>query len=156
MDTITSGQLDALKSRFRGAGYSVADVDDESFEIADRDFPVRTHISVTPYYVQLGTFIAAIPQGFMPGRKSKRDAFLQGINLRAKVVRFTVEADKPDDEDGHWLVLADLKLITGATGADHDEESLRNVAALWYQDIAALMASPSGFVLHAMMREESV
>jgi len=153
MSDITPAELETLKSRFRAAEYKVTDLDGTSFEIVGSDFPVRTHVFVTPYYLQLGTFIVAAPQGFMPGRKSKVDAFLVAINLRAKLVKFTVDADKLDAERGGWPIFASVKLITGVRGVDYDADALKNMAMLWFQDIAELIASPGRFELHAMMQE---
>jgi hypothetical protein len=153
MSEITPTELETLKSRFLAAEYRVTDLDETSFEIVGSDFPVRTHVFVTPYYLQLGTFIVASPQGFMPGRKSKLDAFLSAINLRAKLVKFTVDVDKPDAEKGGWPVFVSVKLVTGVTGVDYDAAALKNLAMLWFQDIAELVVSHDGFELHAMMQE---
>jgi hypothetical protein len=153
MSDITPTELETLKARFRAADYKVTDLDDSSFEILGSECPVRTHVFVTPYYLQLGTYIFATPQGFMPGRKSKRDAFLNAINLRAKLVKFTVDVDKPDAERGGWPVFASVKLITGVTGVDYDAGALKNMAMLWFQDIAELIVSADGFELYALMQE---
>jgi hypothetical protein len=153
MSDITPAELEALKSRFRAADYKVTDLDETSFEIVGSDFPVRTHVFVTPFYLQLGTYIVAAPQGFMPGRRSKLDAFLSAINLRAKLVKFTVDVDRPDERRGGWPIFASVKLITGVTGVDYDADALKNMAMLWFQDIAELIASADGFELHAMMQE---
>ena len=152
-DDITRSQLETLMSRFRTAGYAVGDINDCSFEIEGIDPPVRTHVLVTPYYLQLSTFILAVPCRFMGGRRSKLNAFLNASNLRASLVKFVVEADQRNADKG-WPILATVKLITGVTGVDYAAAALKNIAVLYFQDIAELMEFPDGFELHGMMRED--
>ena len=152
-DEITGAQLETLKSRFRAAGYRVEDINDSSFEIEGVDPPVATHVWVTPYFLQLSTFILAIPRRFMGGRRSKLNAFLSASNLRAKLVKFTVEASKRNADNG-WPILATVKLITGVTGVDYDADAIKNMAALYYQDIDQFVGSPDGFELFGMERDD--
>jgi hypothetical protein len=148
-EEITRSQLETLKSRFRAAGYRVEAIDDRSFEIQGIDPPVHTHVLVTPYYLQLSTFVLAVPRRFMGGRRSKLNAFLSASNLRAKLVKFTVEANQRNANNG-WPILATVKLITGVTGVDYDAEALKNMAMLYFQDIAELIEFPDGFELFGM------
>ena len=152
-DELDTSEVEVLKSRFRAAGCTVTDLDGTSFEIVGSEFPVRTHVSANPYYVQLGTFIFASPHGFLPGRKSKIHAYLSHINRTAKLVKFTLEGEKPEAERGGWPIMASVKLVTGVAGGDYDASALKNLVLLWFQDIAELIASPGDFELHAMMKE---
>ena len=103
-DAVTLEELAVLKARFRAADCSVSDLGEDSFEIVGEMFPVRTHVLVTAYYLQLSTYILASPEGFLPGRKSKLNAFLNAINLRAKLVKFTADGDKPDPRRRGWSI----------------------------------------------------
>jgi len=42
----------------------------------------------------------------------------------------------------------------GVAGGDYQADALKNLVLLWLQDIAALIAAPGDFELHAMMKEE--
>src|SRR3569833_1889662 len=119
-DEITPAELEILKSRFRAANCTITDLDATSFEVVGEDFPVRTHVFVTRYYLQLGTVIVAIPRGFLPGRKSKIHRFLSVINARAKLVKFSIDAKGIDAAQGGWLVWASDKKKTGESGVDYD------------------------------------
>ena len=153
-DELATSEVEALKSRFRATGCAVTDLDGTSFEIVGREFPLRTHVFANPYYVQLGTFIFASPQGFLPGRKSKICEYLSRINSNAKLVKFTLEGDKPDADRGGWPIMASVKLVTGVAGGNYDAAALKNLVMLWWQDIAELVASPGDFELHVMMKGE--
>ncbi len=151
-EELTPAEVEALKSRFRAAGCAVTDLDDTSFEIVSSEFPVRTHVFATAYYVQLGTFIFASARGFLPGRKRKVHEFLSRINCNAKLVKFTLEAEGRDGRRGGWPIFASVKLVTGVAGGDYDAAALKNLVMLWFQDIAELVESTSDFELHAMMQ----
>ena len=152
-DELEASEVEVLKSRFRDAGCTVTDLDGASFEIVGREFALRTHVFANPYYVQLGTFIFATPSGFLPGRKSKIHEYLSRINSNAKLVKFTLEGDKPDADRGGWPVMASVKLVRGVAGGDYDAAALKNLVMLWWQDIAELVASPGDFKQHVMMKE---
>ena len=154
-DQLTSDELDTLKGRFRAAGCSVTDIDDTTFEMIGRDLPVRTHVMANPFFVQLGTVIEALPSGFMPSRASKIHAFLNEINLDAKLVKFTVDTDRPDPETERWPIMASVKLVTGTVGGNYEPKALENLILLWYQDIATLIARKTSFQLRAMMVEKT-
>jgi hypothetical protein len=152
-DELSASEVQSLKERFRAAGCAVIDLDGATFEIVGSDFPLRTHVSVNPYYVQLGTYIFASPQGFLPGRKSKLHEYLSDINRNAKLAKFTLERDAPPTPKGVWPIFASVKLVTGVAGGDYDASALKNLVLLWFQDIAELIASPGGFELHTMVKE---
>ena len=155
-DELSTSEVETLKSRFRAAGCKVTDLDETSFEIVGSDFPLRTHVSVNPYYVQLATYIFASPQGFLPNRKSKVFEYLSDINRNAKLAKFTLEPDAPHTAKRVWPIFASVKLATGVSGRDYDADALKNLVLLWLQDIAELIASPGGFELQTMMREENL
>ena len=139
-----------LKSRFRAAGCAVKDLNGSTFEVVEDDFPVRTHVEANPYYVQLGTYVLAKPPKAVA--KTKLQELLCDINLKAKLVKFTMEANEPDKETAAWPILASVKLVTGVAGGDYHASALKNLFLLWLQDIAELMANaPATFEIHPMM-----
>jgi hypothetical protein len=143
-------EIEKLKSRFRAAGCAVKDLDGSTFEVVDEDFPVRTHVEANPYYLQLGTYILARPRRAL--RKTKVQVFLCDINLKAKLVKFTMDAERPDKETAAWPVLASVKLVTGIPGGDYPASAMKNLFLLWLHDIAELMANaPNDFEIHPMM-----
>jgi hypothetical protein len=152
-DELKPSVVQTLKSRFRDAGCTVTDLEDTSFEIVGGEFPVRTHVLVNPYYVQLGTFIFASRQGFSLRGKSKIQEYMCHINRNAKLVKFTLERDAPPTPRGVWPIFASVKLVTGVAGGDYDAAALKNLVMLWWQDIAELIDSPGDFELHAMKQE---
>jgi hypothetical protein len=152
-DELKASEVETLKSRFRDAGCTVTDLDGTSFEIVGREFALRTHVFANAYYVQLGTFIFASPQGFLPGRRSRILEYLSRINSNAKLVKFTLEGDRPDADRGGWPVMASVKLVTGVAGGDYDAAALKNLVMLWWQDIAELVASPGDCEVRVMMKE---
>src|SRR5262245_49845789 len=144
-----------LKSKFRAAGCGVKDLTASTFEIIDDEFPVRTHVEANPYYVQLGTYILAKPPRAVA--KTTVQGLLCDINLKAKLVKFTMKANKPDKKTAAWPILASVKLITGVVGGDYHASALRNLFLLWLHDIAELMASPpASFEMHPMMDIEKL
>jgi len=155
-EQLSPEEVETLKHRFRSTGCSVTDFGDSSFEIVGWEtFPLRTHVSVNPYYIEFGTIITAVGQGFLPNRLSKVHAFLNHINLAAKLVKFTLDADKPNPRAGGWLIMASVRLITGVAGGDYAPEALKNLVMLWFQDIAELIRSDPPFELRAMLQRES-
>ncbi len=155
-DELSPPEVETLKGRFRAAGCTVTDLDNATFEIIGNDFPLRTHVSVNPYYVQLATYIFATPRGFLPNRKSKLHEYLSDINRNAKLAKFTLERDAPPAPKGVWPIFASVKLVTGVAGGDYEADALKNLVLLWLQDIAELIASPGGFELHTMMHEKDL
>jgi hypothetical protein len=119
---LNTAQMKRLKSRFRAAGCAVKDINDSTFEVVDDDFPVRTHVEANPYYVQLGTYVLAKPARAVA--KTKVRKLLCDINLKAKLVKFTMEADRPDKETTAWPILASVKLVTGVAGGDYQLSSV--------------------------------
>ena len=152
-DDLSATELETLKSRFREAGCKVADLAAPNFEAVFEEFPIRTHVYANPYYVELGTYIFAKPQGFLRARKSKIHKLLNSLNGEADLVKFTVDAEKLD-ENGYWPIFASVKLVTGIVGGDYDAKALKNVLLLWSQDVAEVIASPEGFELHMISGED--
>jgi hypothetical protein len=130
-DELSTSEVETLKERFRAAGCTITDLDG-----------------------QLATYIFASPRGFFLGRKSKLHGYLSGINRDAKLAKFTLERDAPPTPKGVWPIFASVKLVTGVAGGDYQADALKNLVLLWLQDIAALIAAPGDFELHAMMKEE--
>jgi hypothetical protein len=147
---MNAAQMKRLKSRFRAAGCAVKDLNGSTFEVVDDEFPVRTHVEANPYYVQLGTYVLAKPPRAVA--KTKVQELLCDMNLKAKLVKFTMEADGPDQGTAAWPILASVKLVTGVAGGDYHATALKNLFLLFLQDIAELMANaPATFEMHPMM-----
>jgi hypothetical protein len=70
-EKLSPSEVKTLKSRFCAAECEITDIDDTSFEIVHRDLPVRTHVFVNPYYVQLATYIYASQEGSAPNSRNK-------------------------------------------------------------------------------------
>ena len=155
-DKLNVFEVEGLKERFREAGCRVKDLEGATFEIIGSEFPLRTHVLVNPYYVQLATYIYAVPRGFLPRRKSKLNGYLSEINRKAKLVKFTFEPDGPPAPKGAWPIFASVKLVTGEVGGDYTAEALKSLVLLWFQDIAELTVSPGDFELHPMMCKEDL
>ena len=149
-DELSPKEIKTLKSRFVAAECAVTDLDDSTFEVVSDDFPVRTHVYATPYYLQLATNILAKPKQRVPIERVRE--FLCAINLKASLVKFTMDKDKPDAQTEAWPILASVKLVTGVAGGDYQASAVKNLFLLWLQDIADLMAEPpKGFEIHPMM-----
>ena len=147
---LNAAQMKGLKSRFRAAGCAVKDLNNSTFEVVDHEFPVRTNVEANPYYVQLGTYVLAKPARAVA--KTKVQELLCDMNLKAKLVKFTMEADGPDRGTAAWPILASVKLVTGVAGGNYNATALKNLFLLFLQDIAELMAdAPATFEMHPMM-----
>jgi hypothetical protein len=147
---LNAAQMRRLKSRFRAAGCDVKDLNSSTFEIVDDDFPVRTHVEVNPYYLQLGTYVLAKPSRAVA--KTKVRELLCHMNLKAKLVKFTMEADGPDRGTAAWPILASVKLVTGVIGGNYHPTALKNMFLIFLHDLAELMADPpANFEMHPMM-----
>ena len=145
--------LKELKSRFRAGGCTVTDLDETAFEFAQSDFPVRTHVFVNPCYVQFSTFIFAKPVGSRTNSENRIYEFLSNLNLKAKLVKFTLEADRREMKKGAWPIWISAKLVTGVAGGDYDGAALQNLVELWFQDLAEI-DSFRGFKVFYMMPDE--
>ena len=103
----------------------------------------------TPYFLLFGTYIFAKPKGMFSGGKGKLCEFLNQANQRTNLCKLTCDADKATN-DG-WSILANFKLTTGATGANYEGESLKNLFTLWLRDIAEIIATPCAYEITGMM-----
>jgi hypothetical protein len=149
-DELSPNEMETLKSRFSAAECVVTPLDDSTFEVVSDDFPVQTHVYATPYFLQLSTNILAKPEQAVPIERVRE--LLCAINLKAHLVKFTMEAEKPDEQTGAWPILASAKLVTGAIGGDYPASAIKNMFLIWLQDIATLMAEPPDlFEVHPMM-----
>ena len=143
--------LEQLKSRFRSAGCTVSDINKSSFDFIHGDFPLRTHVIVDPHYIQFSTPIAAIQ---VSARRSDSSIFrfLSDANLKATLVKFTLEKELRDTIQSGWPVLASAKLVSGLVRSDYDGEGLKNLVTLWFADIAEIIESTKDFELHMMIQ----
>lgn len=63
----TQQEMGALKCAFAELECAVTDLNDETFEISAKQYPVATHVYSTSYFLQLSTVIIARPKGlFIP------------------------------------------------------------------------------------------
>jgi hypothetical protein len=144
-------KLDALKSRFREAECTVSNLEGGNFEITHAELPLRTHVFVNPYYVELGTIITA-KSDRRHNNRSAVHAFLNRINRDAKLAKFTLDSEKQDERRGGWSIFASVKFVTGEAGGDYNAVALKNLVTLWFLDLAELMAAPEPFELYALMQ----
>ncbi len=126
------------------------DLNSSTFEVVADDFPVRTHVEVNPYYLQLATYVLAKPARAIA--KTRVQELLCHMNFKAKLVKFTMQADGPDKQTAAWPILASVKLITGVIGGNYHASALKNMFLLFLHDLAELMADPpANFEMHPMM-----
>ena len=149
---LKASALKELKSRFRAGGCVVTDLDKSSFEFVQSDFPVKTHVFVNRYYIQFSTFIFAKPRRPGASSRSRLYELVNNLNLKARLMKFALEAKKLEAKQEGWPILAAVKLVTGAGGASYDGVALKNLVALWFQDLAEI-ESQAGFQLCFMMPE---
>jgi hypothetical protein len=99
-DALNSAEIEMLKSRFGAAGCAAKNLDDSTFEVVSDEFPVRTHVYANPYYLQLSTQILAKPKSKIPIEKVRK--FLCDINLKASLVKFTMDVITPHEETARF------------------------------------------------------
>ena len=149
-DELSPKEIETLKSRFVAAECAVTPLGDSTFEVVSDEFPVRTHVYATPYFLQLATSILAKPVQRVHIEKVRE--FLCAANLKSSLVKFTMETDKPDEQTEAWPIIASAKLVTGVIGGDYQASAIKNLFLLWLQDIAELMSEPpEGFEIHPKM-----
>lgn len=138
-----------LRSVLEAITSSVSDQDGDSLEIIGSDFPLRTLVTVTDYYIQFGTMIHAAGQGFMPGSKSRFDPFLNSLNASTNIVKLTAQSDSA--EDGSWLLMARAMIVSGSSSTEYDGESFGNILTIWHQDIAGLNSTKGPYTITGML-----
>ena len=154
-ETGPSGEeVAALKWAFRELDCAVTDLNEESFEISHKEYPIATHVYPTVYFLQFSTVLIARPKGFPLRTRTKLYAFLNQANTSAKVGKFTLEGDKPNSDFGGWMIMASARFVRGVTGSDWDPSALNNCVKLWLQDIAEFMLLPAPFGFVTMNREK--
>jgi len=141
---------DSLREVLESIAAKVSDQDEGSLEIVGKDFPLRTLVTVTDYYIQLGTMIQATGQGFRPGSKSRFYPFLNAMNASTNLTKITAETDCAD-EDSSWLLMARAMIVSGSESTEYDSESFSNILTLWHQDIANLISMEGPYTITAML-----
>src|SRR5882672_4027667 len=87
---LSSKQLARLKSTFRAADCTVRDLKGSNFEIFHAELPLRSHVVVNPYYLQLGTILTAKPVNRRDKETSAIHAYLSKINKQANLAKFVL------------------------------------------------------------------
>jgi hypothetical protein len=150
--SLSEEQIGSLRSTFRELDCAVKDLEGASFEISHKQYPVATHVYANPYFLQFSSVIVARPKGFAFRTRSKLYAFLNHANSNAKLARFALDGDKPNANFGGWLVMASVKFVNGAIGAEWNKEVLNNCLNLWLHDVAEFILLPGPFGLDALKR----
>jgi len=153
---LSSKQLSRLKSTFRAADCTVTDLEGTNFEIYHADMPLRSHVLVNPYYLQLGTMLAARPMNRRDKKTSAIHAYLSKINKEANLAKFVLNDDKFDSKQGGWSIFASVRFVTGKIGGNYEPAALKNMVTIWFYDLANLMAAPEPFELCAMLEESAL
>lgn len=147
-------EVEILKEHFRDADCDVVDLGETNFEIIGREMPLRSHVLVNPFYIELTTMIVAFGRGFLRNRRSRIHAFLCDVNAKSKFAKFTLAEDRPDKESGGWRIIMSAKLVTGSLGGNYEKGAINCLHMLWAQDIAELLVrngDDSAFSLRAML-----
>lgn len=142
--------LATIKHSFAGAVASLADLDSSSFEILGRDFPLRTHVMVTPYYLQLGTMLKAHRLGLRGRSRSRFYRYLSEMNSSTSITKVTAEADATDEE-GCWLLMARAMIVSGQEGTNYSSAAIGNILTLWHQDVANLITTEGAYEVGGMV-----
>jgi hypothetical protein len=149
-------QLASLKSTFRAADCTVRELKGSEFEIFHADMPLRSHVLVNPYYLQIGTMLTAKSMSRRDKEASAIHAYLSKINKQANLVKFVLNREEFDFNEGGWSIFASVRFVTGKIGGNHEPAALKNLVTIWFYDLAQLMAEPEPFELCAMMEESAL
>ena len=149
-------QLARLKSTFRAADCTVRDLKGAEFEIFHADMPLRSHVLINPYYLQLGTMLAARPKNRRDKKASAIHAYLSKINKQANLTKFVPNREEFDSKEGGWSIFASVRFVTGKIGGDYEPAALKNMVTIWFYDLANLMAAPESFELCALLEESAL
>jgi len=153
---LSSKQLAQLKSTFRAADCTVRDLKGTDFEIFHADLPLRSHVLVNPYYLQLGTMLAARPVNRRDKKPSAIHAYLSKINKQANLAKFVLNHEEFDSNQGGWSIFASVRFVTGKIGGNYEPAALKNMILIWFYDLANLMAAPEPFELCALLEESAL
>ncbi len=149
-------QLARLKSTFRAADCTVRDLEGANFEIFHAEMPLRSHVLVNPYYLQLGTMLTARPMNRRDKKASAIHAYLSKINKEANLAKFVLNREEFDSKEGGWSIFASVRFVTGKIGGNFEAAALRNMVTIWFYDLANVMAAPEPFELCALLEESAL
>ena len=149
-------QLARIKSTFRAADCTLRNLEGSNFEILHAELPLRSHVLVHPYYLQLGTILTAKPVNRRDKAPSAIYAYLSKINKRANLAKFVLNHEEFDFNEGGWSIFASVRFVTGKIGGNYEPAALKNLVTIWFYDLAELMAAPEPFDLCAMFEESAL
>jgi len=153
---LNSKQLTRLKAIFRAAECTVRDLKGSNFEIFHAELPLRSHVLVNPYYLQLGTILTARPVNRRDKMASAIHAYLSKINKQANLAKFVLNREEFDASEGGWSIFASVRFVTGKIGGNYEPAALKNMVTIWFYDLANLMAAPEPFELCALLEESAL
>jgi hypothetical protein len=153
---LSSKQLARLKSAFRAADCTLRDLEGTNFEIFHAELPLRTHVLVNPYYLQLGTMLVAKPVNRRDKKPGAIHAYLSRINKQANLAKFVLNHEQFDSDEGGWSIFACVRFVTGKIGGNYEPAALKNMITIWFYDLANLMAAPEPFELCALLEESAL
>lgn len=138
--------IDDLKSAFGRICRSVEDQGADCFVIHGSDFPLKTLVRPTPYFIEFNTVLQMIGQGFNPGSSKRFYAFLNQLNQKTNLAKLTAN----DVQGKTWTVYAKAMIVSGSESTNYEDEALSNLVTLWHQDIAKLIASKGSYQITGM------
>lgn len=149
-------RLARLKATFRAAECTVRDLKGSNFEIFHAEMPLRSHVLVNPYYLQIGTILTAKPVNRRGKEPRAMHAYLSKINKQASLVKFVLNHEEFDSNEGGWSIFASVRFVTGKIGGNYEPAALKSLVTIWFYDLAKVMAAPEPFELCAMLEESAL
>jgi hypothetical protein len=134
----------------------VSDLQGTNFEIFHAELPLRSHVLVNPYYLQLGTMLTARPMNRRDKKAGAIHAYLSKINQQANLVKFVLNRDEFDTGQGGWSLFASVRFVTGKIGGNYEPAALKNMITLWFYDLANLMAAPEPYEIRALFEKSAL
>jgi hypothetical protein len=83
-------------------------------------------------------------------------AYLSKINKQANLVKFVLNREELDLNEGGWSIFASVRFVTGKIGGNYEPGALKNLVTIWFYDLAQLMAEPEPFELCAMLEKSAL
>jgi hypothetical protein len=118
-------------------------------EVTSREYPVKTLVDATAFFVTFSSFIYARPRDFLGRMRHRRDALLNELNQQSRLATFT--CDETRFTDGAWSIMVRIRFTAGEVVENYPTESLKHMLMLWQQDVAEAVLRKSGYELLAMI-----
>jgi len=143
---------DYVLAKFKQRGFTVRELEDGNFEFVHESLPAKTHVYANDYFIQLTTFVYAIPRGFLGRFKVSRDSFLNRANQKTNLMKLTCSEVKFDDA---WAIQCQIKITSGEVKFLYSDDSIANLVKLWLQDLAGILMMSEDFDISAMLTKNA-